>query len=192
MAKKIEGYIKLQIPAGQGQSVAAGRSGTWASAASTSWSSARQFNAATQGMEAGHADPGGHHRVCGPLLHLRHQDAAGELLPAQGGRASEGRPDARGRGFVGKVTMAQVREIAEQKMKDLNAHDVEAAAADDPRHRALDGPRGGGVGHGKAERDCARPYEGIDRDAVLRRRRGREDRSRAAPRRSSTRPSRSR
>jgi large subunit ribosomal protein L11 len=29
---------------------------------------------------------------------------------------------------VGKVTMKQCREIAELKMKDLNAHDVEAAA----------------------------------------------------------------
>jgi large subunit ribosomal protein L11 len=34
-----------------------------------------------------------------------------------------------GRGFAGKVTVAQVREIAKQKMKDMNAHDVEAAAA---------------------------------------------------------------
>jgi large subunit ribosomal protein L11 len=33
-----------------------------------------------------------------------------------------------GRGFVGKVTVAQVRDIAEQKMKDLNAHDIDAAA----------------------------------------------------------------
>jgi large subunit ribosomal protein L11 len=32
-----------------------------------------------------------------------------------------------GRDFVGKVTKAQVREIAEQKMKDLNANDIEAA-----------------------------------------------------------------
>ena len=29
---------------------------------------------------------------------------------------------------VGKVTMTQVREIAELKMKDLNAHDIDAAA----------------------------------------------------------------
>jgi large subunit ribosomal protein L11 len=30
---------------------------------------------------------------------------------------------------VGKVTMAQVREIAQKKMQDLNAADIEAAAA---------------------------------------------------------------
>ena len=32
-----------------------------------------------------------------------------------------------GREIVGKVTMAQIREIAEIKMKDLNAHDLDAA-----------------------------------------------------------------
>ncbi|MFZ4071488.1 MAG: 50S ribosomal protein L11, partial [Caulobacterales bacterium] len=33
-----------------------------------------------------------------------------------------------GRAKVGKVTMAQVREIAKVKMKDLNANDIDAAA----------------------------------------------------------------
>ena len=32
-----------------------------------------------------------------------------------------------GRGIAGKVTVAQCREIAEAKMKDLNAHDVDGA-----------------------------------------------------------------
>ena len=32
-------------------------------------------------------------------------------------------------GPVGQITMSQLREIAEQKMKDMNASDVEAAAA---------------------------------------------------------------
>ena len=32
-----------------------------------------------------------------------------------------------GKGIVGRVTMAQVREIAEQKMVDLNANDLDAA-----------------------------------------------------------------
>lgn len=34
-----------------------------------------------------------------------------------------------GRGAVGKVTKAQILEIAEKKMKDMNAHSVEAAAS---------------------------------------------------------------
>jgi large subunit ribosomal protein L11 len=32
-----------------------------------------------------------------------------------------------GRAFVGRVTKDQVRSIAEQKIKDLNASDIEAA-----------------------------------------------------------------
>lgn len=39
---------------------------------------------------------------------------------------SKGSPTT-GRGFAGKVTLAQCREIAEAKMKDLNAHDVDGA-----------------------------------------------------------------
>ena len=41
-----------------------------------------------------------------------------------------------GRGStVGKVTMAQIREIAEQKMPDLNANDIEARLPHDDRAR---------------------------------------------------------
>ncbi|MDP3935600.1 MAG: 50S ribosomal protein L11, partial [Alphaproteobacteria bacterium] len=32
-----------------------------------------------------------------------------------------------GREFAGQVTLAQIREIAEKKMKDMNANDIEAA-----------------------------------------------------------------
>jgi len=34
-----------------------------------------------------------------------------------------------GKGFVGKVSMEQIHEIAEKKMQDLNCNDVEAASA---------------------------------------------------------------
>jgi large subunit ribosomal protein L11 len=34
-----------------------------------------------------------------------------------------------GRGFVGKITTAQIREIAEKKLPDLNCDSVDAAAA---------------------------------------------------------------
>jgi large subunit ribosomal protein L11 len=33
-----------------------------------------------------------------------------------------------GKGSVGKVTMGQIREIAEKKMQDLNANDIDAAS----------------------------------------------------------------
>ena len=50
-----------------------------------------------------------------------------------------------GRDSVGKITRTQLREIAEKKMKDLNANDVEAAAKHHRGLRPLDGPsdRGG-------------------------------------------------
>ena len=43
------------------------------------------------------------------------------------------------------MTMDQVREIAEAKMKDLNANDVEAAMQDDRGLGALHGHRGEGL-----------------------------------------------
>ena len=43
----------------------------------------------------------------------------------------DGGSKAPGRDFTGVVTMDQVREIAEAKMKDLNANDVEGRHADD-------------------------------------------------------------
>ena len=84
MAKKIQAYVKLQVPAGKANpsppiGPALGQQGV------NIMEFCKQFNARTQKMEAGHADPGGHHRVPGPQLHLRHQDAAGELLPEEGG-----------------------------------------------------------------------------------------------------------
>ena len=66
--------------------------------------------------------------------------------------------------------MAQIREIAEKKMKDLNANDLEAACQMIDRLGPLDGPRGGGVGAMASRASvCKKAYEGIDRDAVLRR-----------------------
>ena len=46
---------------------------------------------------------------------------------------------------VGRLRKQQVREIAETKMPDLNARDVDAGDEDHRRHRALDGRGGGGV-----------------------------------------------
>lgn len=50
---------------------------------------------------------------------------ATDLLKKAAG-VSKGAPD-RTEGQIGTVTSQQVREIAEQKMKDLNAYDVEGA-----------------------------------------------------------------
>ncbi len=127
MAKKIDGYIKLQVPAGKANpsppiGPALGQRGL------NIMEFCKSFNAATQEEDgAGDAAAGGHHGVLGPLLHLPDQVAARELLPQEGGRAREGHRDRGPRG-VGKVTKAQLREIAEKKMADLNANDLEAAS----------------------------------------------------------------
>ena len=87
----------------------------------------------------------------------------------EGGGDREGLADAR-QGHVGKVTMEQVREIAQKKMTDLNAKDIDGACQHDHRLGPLDGPRGGGVAtmahKGKRLSDG---YEGIDRDAFYER-----------------------
>lgn len=55
---------------------------------------------------------------------LKQQPAAELLKKAAGIPTASGEPNKR---KVGKVTRAQLREIAEQKMQDLNANSVEAA-----------------------------------------------------------------
>ena len=56
---------------------------------------------------------------------LKSPPAAVLLRKAAGVEKGSGEPN---REKVGKVTSDQVREIAEKKMKDLNAYDVEAAS----------------------------------------------------------------
>ena len=64
--------------------------------------------------------------------------------------AQEGRQDRQGLGRAepregGEVTSRQLREIAEMKMPDLNANDIEAGDEDHRGHRPLDGNRSGGL-----------------------------------------------
>ena len=88
----------------------------------------KAYNAATE-SQRGTVDPGRDHDLRGPLVHVRHQDAA-HAGPAAAGRGHrEGRADARAARRSGTVTKAQVREIAETKMPDLNAIDIEGAMA---------------------------------------------------------------
>jgi large subunit ribosomal protein L11 len=126
MAKKIEGYIKLQIPAGKANpsppvGPALGQRGL------NIMEFCKQFNAATQGLEQG---------MPIPVVITAFSDrsftfitktppASYYLMKAAG---IEKGAQTTGRGFVGQVTEKQLREIAKAKMKDLNASDVEAAA----------------------------------------------------------------
>ena len=126
MAKKITGYIKLQVPAGQANpsppiGPALGQRGV------NIPEFCKQFNAATQKLEAGLADPDRDHRLCRPLLHLRDAHAAGVVSVEEGGQDRQGIERAGPRPAPARVTQAQLREIAEVKMKDLNANSVEQA-----------------------------------------------------------------
>ena len=96
MAKKIVGYIKLQVPAGAANpsppiGPALGQRGL------NIMEFCKAFNAQDAADGKGHADPGEHHRVLGQVLLLRDEDAAGVVLPQEGGEAGE-RLEGAGRG----------------------------------------------------------------------------------------------
>ena len=125
MAKKITGYIKLQVKAGQANpsppiGPALGQRGV------NIMEFCKQFNAATTNLEPGmpiptvitvYADRSFAFVTKTPPATYFIKKAAGIDKGSQ----------ATGKTVVGSVTMSQLREIAEQKMKDLNANDVEAA-----------------------------------------------------------------
>src|SRR5512137_430727 len=122
--KKISGYIKLQIPAGQANPAppvgpALGQKGV------NIMEFCKQFNARTKDQQG----------LIIPVIITVFSDksftfitktppAATLLLKAAKIEKGSGEPN---RNKVGKVTKKQVREIAESKMVDLNAASVEAA-----------------------------------------------------------------
>ncbi len=126
MAKKIAGYIKLTIPAGQANpspplGPALGQRGV------NIMEFAKAFNAKTDEIEKG---------VPTPTIITVYGDksftfvtktapASYYLKKAAGKTQGSNNP---GSEVGGTVTMAQCREIAEAKMADLTANDVDAAA----------------------------------------------------------------
>lgn len=124
MAKKVAGYIKLQIPAGQANpsppvGPALGQHGV------NIMEFCKAFNARTQDKIG----------FIIPVVITVYADrsfsfvtktppASTLLLKAAGLDKGSGEPNVN---KVGKVTEAQVEEIAKTKMPDLNAADIEAA-----------------------------------------------------------------
>ena len=124
MAKKIAGTMKLQVPAGQANpsppvGPALGQRGI------NIMEFCKAFNAKTQDHGAGRTLPDDHHLLSGQVLCDGHQDAAGVLFPEKGRQAEVGCEQPQSRETVGTVTTKQVREIAEAKMADLSANDVD-------------------------------------------------------------------
>jgi len=126
MAKKILGYIKLQVPAGSATpsppiGPALGQRGV------NIMGFCKEFNALTEKEQ----------KVTPlPTVITVYQDksftfvtktppATYYIKQAVGIKSGANKT---GRETVGKITRTQLRDIAEKKMKDLNANDVEAAA----------------------------------------------------------------
>jgi len=133
MAKKVVGYVKLQVPAGQANpsppiGPALGQRGL------NIMEFCKAFNAATQKMEPGspvpvvitaYQDKSFTFEMKAPPASYFLKKAAG-LKPV--GKRNRPKGSTRpGREVAGTVTVAQVRQIAEAKMKDLSANDVESA-----------------------------------------------------------------
>ena len=125
MAKKIEGYIKLQVPAGQANpsppiGPALGQRGV------NIPEFCKQFNAATKSMEPGTPVP-----VIISVFSDKSFTFVSKTPPAsyyiKKAAGIESGSKTPGRAVAGKVTKKQLEEIAKQKMKDLNANDIEGA-----------------------------------------------------------------
>jgi large subunit ribosomal protein L11 len=125
MAKKITGYVKLQVPAGAANpsppiGPALGQRGL------NIMEFCKAFNARTAQMEKG---------MPIPVIITAYQDRSftfemkqppvSYFLKKASGVASGAKTA--GRGFVGKINRDQIKEIAEKKMPDLNCDTVEAA-----------------------------------------------------------------
>ena len=125
MAKKIAGYIKLEVPAGQANpsppiGPALGQRGL------NIMEFCKAFNAQTQKMDAGTPIPVTITAYSDRTFTfiMKTPPASFFLKKAAGVAKGSQTPS---RGTVGKVTAKQVREIAEKKMPDLNAKDIEGA-----------------------------------------------------------------
>ncbi len=126
MAKKIAGYIKLEIPAGQANpsppvGPALGQRGL------NIMEFCKAFNAATQNIEQGTPTPVIITAYSDRSFSFETKTAPASFYLRKAAKIDKGSA-VPNRDKVGVVTMAQVREIAEAKMPDLNANDIDAAA----------------------------------------------------------------
>ena len=126
MAKKIDGYIKLQIKAGQANPAppigpALGQHGV------NIMEFCKQFNAATQDR-MGLVLPVVITVFADKSFSFIVKSPPAAVLLKKAAKIEKGAADPL-REKVATVTWEQCKEIAAQKMEDLNAHDVEAGAA---------------------------------------------------------------
>jgi large subunit ribosomal protein L11 len=124
MAKKVLGLIKLQIPGGQASpsppvGPALGQHGV------NIMEFCKAFNAKTQG-DAGTIIPVVITVYADRSFTFQTKTPPASFLLKQAAKIAKGSGEPN-RNKVGKVTKAQVKEIAEKKMPDLNCKDMEGA-----------------------------------------------------------------
>ena len=126
MAKKVTGQIKLQVPAGQANpsppiGPALGQAGL------NIMEFCKAFNAQTQNMEQGMPIPCVITAYADRTFDFITKTPPASFFLKKAAKLAKGSGET-GKEVIGRVTMAQCREIAEAKMVDLNAHDLDQAA----------------------------------------------------------------
>ena len=125
MAKKITGYIKLQVPAGAANpstpiGPALGQRGV------NIMEFCKQFNASTQEMKKGMPIPTVITVFADRSFSFATKTPPASFLLKKAAGLKSGSKEP-GKVSAGTIKRSQLSEIAEAKMKDLNANDVEAA-----------------------------------------------------------------
>ena len=125
MAKKIEGYIKLQVPAGAANpsppiGPALGQRGV------NIMEFCKAFNAATDSLEKGMPIPTVITVYADRSFTFVTKTPPASFFLKKAAKLQSGSKEP-GKVVAGKVTQSQVREIAEAKMADLNANDIDQA-----------------------------------------------------------------
>ncbi len=126
MAKKVIGLIKLEVPAGAANpsppiGPALGQRGL------NIMEFCKAFNAQTQNMEKGMPIPVVITAYADRSFTFITKTPPASFFLKKAAKLKKG-GQTPGREVAGSVTMAQCREIAESKMADLNANDIDAAA----------------------------------------------------------------
>jgi large subunit ribosomal protein L11 len=126
MAKKIDTTIKLQVPAGQANpsppiGPALGQRGV------NIMEFCKAFNAATQTMEEGMPIPTVITVYADRSFSFATKSPPASYLIRKAARVAKGAGEAGRTDPIGRISMAQLRRIAEAKLDDLNTDDVDAA-----------------------------------------------------------------
>ncbi|MEM8590859.1 MAG: 50S ribosomal protein L11 [Pseudomonadota bacterium] len=126
MAKKVVGLIKLQVPAGAANpsppiGPALGQRGL------NIMEFCKAFNAETQNLEKGMPIPVVITAYADRTFTFTTKTPPASFFLKKAAKIQKGHSTVGKGTYIGKVTEAQLREIAEAKMVDLNANDVDAA-----------------------------------------------------------------